>query len=289
MIMIFMGLIVLLVLPREIQITHVYNLVFKAEYPFSMELFFRNLTEFFQHLQSQKGFGFTRTGVPIVEEVSKLLGRSLLIIIPCFVLSIIFGLCLGVVQFFYHEKFVGKLLSFLSWSFSSIPDFFLYMGVQYLFIKLIQAGFPRFSLYGQDHWYSFILPLVSLMLFPLIYIAKYITSSLVYEATQDYVRTSYAKGLVKRQVLLHMLKNGLPGLLNQTQVVMVYILTSLPIIEKLSSYRGAGLELLNSILRNDDALALAFMIPFVLIMFMTIVTVQILKQRIIPQMGSEHL
>lgn len=285
--MILLGFISLLLLPREIEITHVHFNVFTADYPFRMELYKREFKEFFQYVKTEKGFGNTNTGVPIVKEVQNLLGRSLKIIIPSFVISMVVGTILGTLQFYYREKVFGKLSSIVSWIFSSVPDFFLYIALQYLLIKLMNAGMSRFSLYGHDHWYSFIIPLIAITLFPLIHIAKFISMSLANEMSQEYVRTSYAKGLVNIQVLLGMLKNCLSGLINQSQVVMVYILTSLPIIEKLSSYRGAGYQLLQSILNNEDIRALAYMIPFLLIMFAILLLVESVKHWLLPHIGGE--
>lgn len=286
--LILIGFISFLLLPREIEITHVHFNVFTAEYPFSLDLYKENIRNFIQYLKTEKGFGETNTGVPIVQEVQTLLGRSILIIIPSVLISMVLGTFLGALQFYYREKFFGKLLSFFSWIFSSIPDFFLFIALQYLLIKLMNAGMSRFSLYGQDHWYSFIIPLTAITAFPLVHIVKFIAVSLENEMSQEYVRTSFAKGLVSIQVLLRMLKNCLKGLFNQTQVVMVYILTSLPIIEKLSSYRGAGYQLLQSILGNEDIRALAYMIPFLFIMFAILLLVETVKHWLLPQIGGER-
>jgi oligopeptide transport system permease protein len=285
---IFIGFILLLLLPREMEITHVRSMVFTAEYPFSFELYKERIQQFIQYLQSEKGLGTTKTGVPVVQEVQKLLGRSVIIIIPCFLLSMVFGTVFGTLQFYYREKTFGKFASIMSWLFSSIPDFFLFIALQYILIKLIKLGLPHFSLYGNDHWYNFIIPLIALSLFPMVHIAKFISISLVNEVSQEYVRTSYAKGLTSPHVLLHLLRNCLSGLMNQTQVIMVYILTSLPIIEKLSSYRGAGYELLQSILGNEDIRALAYMIPFLFIMFATILLSSAVKYLILPRKGGEN-
>lgn len=285
--LILIGFIFLLLLPRELEITHVHGLVYTANYPFSFELYKQRIHDFFHYLQSEKGLGETKTGVPVLEEAKRLLSRDLIIIIPCFIFSIIIGTFFGIVQFYFREKIFGKLLSMISWMCSSIPDFFLFIAIQYVLIKLMKSGFPHFHLYGNEHWYSFMIPLIALTLFPMIHISKYISLSLENENSQEYVRTSYAKGLSRLQVLLHMLQNCMNGLLNQSQVVMVYILTSLPIIEKLSSYRGAGYQLLQSILENEDNTALAYMIPFLFIMLFTILTAQIFKHLLLPPNGGE--
>lgn len=286
-VLIVVGFILLLLLPREMSVTHHGGLVFTAEYPFTLELFRENIVAFIQHFQTEKGFGLNRYGVPIVEEVQKFLKRDLYIIIPAFLLSIIFGILLGIVQFYFRNRFFGRVQSFFSWIFSSIPDFFFFIAVQYLLIKLFHLGFPRFSLYGNDHWYNFFVPMIALTIFPLIHMTKYTAAALENEVGQDYLRTARAKGLQTISVLKHMLKNCLYSLFNQIQFIMLYILSSLPIIEKLSSYQGAGYHLLGSILAHDDVSALAYMLPFLAFMFVTVLFSKMVRFWTVPQRSGE--
>ena len=286
-VLILLGFALLLLLPREIKITHLYDRVFEAEYPFTIDLFKQNISSFIDHIRTAKGLGTIKTGMKVSEHTILVFNRSIKIIFSCFIASIAGGVVIGSLLFRFKEKGVGKILNVLNWLFSSIPDFFMYIAFQYMLIKLIVAGMPDFNLYGNENWYSFIFPAVALMLFPTAFVAKYIASSLTYESKQDYVRTSIAKGMSELHILLHMLRNSAAGLLHQTQLVMLYILTSLPIIEKLSNYRGAGYYLLESILTNQDAQALALMIPFLFLMTVVITLVKILKPKLIPVHGGE--
>lgn len=281
--LITVGFILILLLPREMVVTPHGGFVFTADFPFTLDLFKERIQAFVEHFQAENGFGENRQGVPIVDDVQKLLVRSLYIIIPSFFLSVLFGTVLGIVHFYFREKRLGKIQSFISWVFSSIPDFFLYIGIQYLLIKLIKAGLPQFNLYGHDQWYSFILPLVAVTIFPLIHMTKFTATTLENEVGQDYLRTARAKGLTRTTVLKHMFWNCWSSLINQTQFIMLYILTSLPIIEKLSSYQGAGYHLLSSIFGNEDPRALALMLPFLLLMFMTVIVSKVAKYWLVPQ------
>jgi oligopeptide transport system permease protein len=282
-----LGFALLLLLPREIKIIPKGLSSFIAEYPFNLELIKSNIHHFINYIKEEKGLGHIRTGMKVSDSTILLFNRSLTIILPSFFVSIAAGLLLGAAQYRFREKFLGKILSFINWIFSAIPDFFLYIAIQYLLIKLIKAGFPNLDLYGNENWYSFILPMLALSLFPTVHIAKFLSFSLQNESTQDYIRTSYSKGMREWKVLLHMLKNSAAGLLHQTQIVMLYILTSLPIIEKLSNFRGAGYQLLESILDNQDNQALGLIIPFLLLMSAVIMVSQVIKSKLSPVKGRE--
>ncbi|WP_409304044.1 ABC transporter permease subunit [Peribacillus sp. SCS-155] len=282
-ILILLGFILILLLPREMKVTVVSPFATKAEFPFSFELYQAKMTAFIDYIQTEKGFG-ERRGEPISKELQRLLPRSLMIIIPAFVCSMVFGVLFGVLQFLSRNSILGKFQASVSWLFSSIPDFFLYIVIQLILIKQMnRGGLPHMHIYGHDYWYSFIFPCLAITIFPLLHMAKFTASALQSQASEEYIRTAYAKGLGSSQVLRHMLWNCWPGLLNQTQVIMLYILSSLPIIEKLSSYKGAGYVLLESIQGHDDIRALAYMLPFLCLMFLTILSSQIVKHRLLPQ------
>lgn len=284
---IIIAFIFLLLLPREMEIDHHGGLVFTASYPFTFDLFKENVQTFINHFITENGFGDNRLGVPITEEVQKYVKRDLVIIIPAFTISIILGTIIGIIQFFFREKWFGRIQAFFSWIFSSVPDFFFFIAIQYFLIKLFNSGLPRFSLYGNDHWYNFIIPMIAITIFPLLHMAKYTASSLENEVGQDYLRTARAKGLKTLRVLQHMIRNCLHSLFAQTQFIMLYILSSLPIIEKLSSYQGAGYHLLGSIEANEAPRALAYILPYLLLMFITIIFSKIVSKRIGPSKSGD--
>ncbi|MEQ2526816.1 ABC transporter permease subunit [Bacillaceae bacterium CLA-AA-H227] len=280
--LIVVGFIFILLLPREMEITHHGGLVFTADFPFTFDLFKEKVQDFIHHFQTEKGFGENKMGVPILEELQTFLQRDLHIIIPAFFLAILFGMILGIIQFYFREKWVGKIQAFLSWIFSSIPDFFFYIGLQYILIKLVANGYLQMNLFGNDDWYSFLLPMIAVTIFPMLFMMKFTTTSLENEVGQDYLRTARSKGLQRVLILKHMLWNCWPSILNQAQFVMLYILSSLPIIEKLSSYQGAGYHLLDSIFKNEDVRSLAFMLPYLVFMFATVVLSKLVKHWLVP-------
>ncbi|RTR31819.1 ABC transporter permease subunit [Robertmurraya yapensis] len=280
--LIVVGFIFILLLPREMEITHHGGLVFTADFPFTFDLFKEKVQDFIHHFQTEKGFGENKMGVPILEELQTFLQRDLHIIIPAFFLAIFFGMILGIIQFYFREKWVGRIQAFLSWIFSSIPDFFFYIGLQYILIKLVANGYLQMNLFGNDDWYSFILPMIAVTIFPMLFMMKFTSTSLENEVGQDYLRTARSKGLQRLFILKHMLWNCWPSILNQAQFVMLYILSSLPIIEKLSSYQGAGYHLLDSIFKNEDVRSLAFMLPYLVFMFATVVLSKLVKHWLVP-------
>jgi oligopeptide transport system permease protein len=283
------SFLLILLLPREPVIHQPSAFHIEMDYPFSAEAYKNKIQSFFQFIQKENGFGESRTGRKVSEETILYMKRSLGIILPAFFISMAAGILAGIAKFSLRLRMRGKIQEALSWLFSSVPDFFLYMSLQYILIKLIQLGFPQITLYGHEHWYSFLLPMISLTLFPFIHMVNFTAAAMDKESGEDYIRTAYSKGLGKKRIYLHILFNCAGTLLNQAQFIMLYILSSLPIVEKLSGYEGAGNNLLKSILNYNDVSSFALMLPFLVLMFLTILASQSAKYLFMPKRsgGSE--
>ncbi|RPF51073.1 ABC transporter permease [Aquisalibacillus elongatus] len=281
--LILIGFILLLLLPREREIEMLGPMQFEADYPFTLELYQESIQDFVSYVKVEKGFGETTGGNSIWSESQRFLNRSLKIIIPAFILSMVVGILIGMLQIHWRNRKKGKVIAFFSWLFAAIPDFFLFISIQYLLIVLMRNGLPQFSIFGDEHWYNFIIPLVALMIFPIAHLVKFTVVSMENEMGQDYVRTAFSKGMTRLEAIKHMFWNSFGPLMNQSQMVMLYILSSLPIIEKVSNYNGAGYQLLESILANEEMRALALMIPFLFIMFIVVLTTQVLKHQFVPK------
>lgn len=280
---IFIGIILLftllLLLPRDLAVEHTSGIQFDAHYPFTFELYKDNVTAFAKHFYAEKGFGKTPAGTPLTEHVQRYVKRSLKIILPTLLVTMIIGTISGIFLFLLRHRIIGRLTSFLSAAFASIPDFFLFICIQYLLILAMHHGLPKFELFTSDHWYSFIVPMISLTIFPFFHIVRMTMTAMENEANKNYVRTAQAKGMERIRVIGHIFWNVLPTIINQSQMIMLYILSSLPIIEKLANYHGAGYQLLDSILDHENVYALLYFLPLLLLMYITVIVTQFVQGR----------
>ncbi|WP_217587573.1 ABC transporter permease subunit [Lentibacillus saliphilus] len=281
--LVIVGFVLLLLLPKNVDVQQEGALSFSADYPFTFDLYKRNIEQFIGHLWTEKGFGETRSGVPLTEHGERYLKRSMKVIVAAFGLSMVLGSLLGVWFFFLRDKWLGKLFSSLGWALASIPDFFLFIICQYGLILLMQKGFPEFNLFSSDDWYSFIIPSLALTIYPLFHMIKMTLVTMDHESSQEYVRTVLSKGMTRSRTTVHIFWNALSTILNQSHMVLLYILSSLPIIEKLSNYNGAGYQLLESILDDEVIWAFMFFLPFLAMMFIVMVLVELARIWLLPR------
>src|SRR5690625_4486198 len=133
-ILVIVIFILILLLPKNMEIQMVGDLRFEANYPFTIQLYKQNFNEFIDHFQTEKGFGTTPGGEPLIKHMQRFLLRSLKIIAGAFILSMGLGTVLGVLLFHVRNKKRGRIFSFISWMLASVPDFFLFITMQYIII-----------------------------------------------------------------------------------------------------------------------------------------------------------
>ena len=105
--------------------------------------------------------------------------------------SSILGVILGIISAVRRGKTADNSILVLTLVFISLPSFFLGL----LLLLLFALKLRWFPVYGSDTWRHFVLPVLSLGLVELGYIARTTRSSLLDVISQDYIRTSRQRGL----------------------------------------------------------------------------------------------
>ncbi|WP_106495466.1 ABC transporter permease subunit [Lentibacillus sp. Marseille-P4043] len=278
----------IILLPREPVVMSEGTFHMETVFPFGWEGYIANIQHFFTDLIANGGFGAVKTGIPVMEAAGTYLGRSLEIILPAFFISVLFGIIIGVANFVNYHRKRGIALRVVNWLCTAVPDFFIVVGLQFFIILLIRWGFPSFSLFSDDKWYSFILPMLVVAIYPTMYLANLTQQALLQQEDHDYVRTARSKGTSSfRVVSFHMLWNSWPTILTHVQTVMLYVLSSLPIIELLTGYRGAAYYLLQSIQNYDTNMTVVLLFAFMLLILASVWFSQIVKYAVMNAQAEE--
>lgn len=124
----------------------------------------------------------------------------------------------------------------------ALPDFCLVLLGQVLTIwtykhfdiRLWTVGVPG----GDRHW---MLPILALSIAPLGYAARLTAAALDDIMKEDYIRTARAKGIAEVRVIFgHAFRNALPRVLNGAPAIINVTLSSLVVVELLTSWPGLG-------------------------------------------------
>lgn len=188
--------------------------------------------------------------------------------------ALLLGLTLGSIAALRSGKFADRAIIFLTTLFVAVPSFILATLLMLVFclqLKLV----PVFTIDNP----SYVLPIISLALYPMSYITRLTKSSMLDVLGQDYIRTAKAKGVKDFYVIAkHALKNALIPVITYIGPLTAYILTGSMVVETVFTIGGLGTKFVQGITNRDYTLIMGCTIFLsVLMVIMTLISDLIYK------------
>lgn len=183
------------------------------------------------------------TGFPVS---AKLGGLAVLV-------AVIVGIPLGCISALNRGKWLDNLIIVFATTGIAIPSFITATLLMYYFgVKL--EWLPTTGLDSAKHY---ILPVISLALYPAAYICRLMRSSVLDVLGQDYMTTARAKGLPQYiRLFKHALRNAILPVVTYLGPLIAGILCGSFIVEKLFTIPGLGSEFIRSITNRDYPLVM---------------------------------
>lgn len=223
-------------------------------------------------LRGDLGFSFSLQR-PVSDALMDALPETLTLMSVGIAMAFVLGIAVAVAQVKNSGKAVDRILNGISLTFYSVPDFWfaLLMLVAFAFwIPLFPIGgsvsatmYDYLSPLGRagDRLKHLVLPSITLALlyFPLI--ARHQRAALLDTLPSDYVVTARAKGVSESRVIRHhALRNALLPIVTLLGIAFPALLTGAVFVEKVFSWPGMGLLIVNSIGSRDYPLLTAAVI-----------------------------
>jgi peptide/nickel transport system permease protein len=190
-----------------------------------------------------------RTDRPVLDMILERYPATIKLAVASMLVAIGIALPLGVLAGTHKNGLIDNASSFVALLGISLPTFVI--GPFLVYIFAVQLGWfrPGGSLYPED----IILPAVTLGAALSAILTRMIRSSVIEELGEDYVRTARAKGLSERTVVYkHVLKNGLIPVVTILGLQLGVLLAGSIITEKIFSWQGLGLLLLEDGIAKRD-------------------------------------
>jgi peptide/nickel transport system permease protein len=210
---------------------------------------------------------------PVAAVLRDALPNTLLLMTIGLVSGFLLGIAVAITQVRNLGKKTDKMLGGISITFFSVPDFWLALLVLVAlgyWIPIFPLGgavnvvdYDSFGLWARawDRVKHLILPSLTLALlyFPLI--ARHQRAALIDTLPSDYVTTARAKGVSESAVIRkHALRNALLPIVTLLGVAFPALLTGAVFVEKVFSWPGMGLRIIESIGSRDYPLLTASVI-----------------------------
>ena len=289
---VFLCVILFVLFPREPSIDFSGKaMTVEYSYHFNLKEYATNVGAFLKDVYENKSLGGTKfASLSAEDEIAKFFPRSLKIILIGFILSVVFGIIKGILDYRWTNTKKSFLGSGATWFLSGVPDFFIIICLSYFLLLYV----PDFSIMGTEAWWKFIAPSILVSIAPMLYVARITSVSLLTQDREPYIQVAFAKGFTKNKVLLnHMMRSCLITVSSHLQSIMVFVLSNLLVVEYLLGYQGAAYRLFSAIGytnfippgggADERGLIIGICISFLILVMVAHMISQVLKMRLDPK------
>lgn len=185
---------------------------------------------------------------PVTEIIMKASKNSFTLRIWSFFVSIIFGTTIGIVASLRPHSRLSRFLMASTVLGYAVPGFVVAILMIFVFcykLKLLPSM-------GMGTTKNLILPVVTLSAHSIATTARYVRTNFIDVLTQDYIRTAWAKGVGKRDVILkHAFKNILIPLVTVIGMLAINVVTGSLFIESVFAWPGMGRRMIMAVMNKD--------------------------------------
>ena len=240
---------------------------------------------------------YQKQGKTVASVLKETLPNTVVLALSAIVIALILGLFLGILAMIYHRTFWDRLILFISTLGMSIPSFLSAILFSWLFGYLLheytQLNMTG-SLYEIDdfgegrriQWGNLILPAMVLGIRPVAVITQLTRTSLLDVYSQEYIKTAFAKGLSKRQVLFrHALKNALNPVITSLSGYFASMLAGAVFVEYIFGWKGLGKEIVTALNFLDIPVLMGSVLTIAFLFILINIFVDLIYTLIDPQVN----
>lgn len=193
------------------------------------------------------GPSITQRGLKVIDIIMEGFKMSAMLGLIAALSAIVIGVVLGSIAAIFRNKFIDRIIMVLTTAFVAMPSFI----VGTLLMMLLCVIFKVFPANGTTTS-GLVLPVITLMLYPMSYITRLTRSSMLDVLGQDYIRTARAKGVPGGKVIFkHALKNACIPVITYAGPMIAFIITGSLVVEQIFAVPGIGRKFIVSIINRD--------------------------------------
>ncbi|CAH1648503.1 MAG: ABC transporter permease [Chelatococcus sp.] len=195
-------------------------------------------------------------GQPVLETVIERSPISISLAIYSLVLTILFGISIGMVAAMRHNRILDQIAMVIALLGVSVPNFWLGLVMIVLFSVqlgwLPTGGYIPFTEDPLGWLRSATMPAIAMALMQIGLLARLTRSTMLEILGQDYIRTARAKGLRETTIIVrHAMANVLMPIVTVIGMILSVLLSGSVIVETIFAVPGIGALLGNAILARD--------------------------------------
>jgi len=191
-----------------------------------------------------------RSGGPVTSAIAETAPRTLQLAILTLIVSVPVGCGLGVLAAVRRGRVMDILSSIIAVIGVSMPVYWIGL----LLVIVFAVNLQILPVAGNRSFWSFVLPVATLSLYSIGFIARQTRSAMLEVLRQDYVRTARAKGAgALRVIMFHAFRNALLPIITIIGIQFGNLLGGAILTEVVFAWPGLGRLLVDSITARDFA------------------------------------
>jgi peptide/nickel transport system permease protein len=229
------------------------------------------------------------TNRPVSDELFSALGNTLMLAVPAAMLGFGLGVLLGALAAFNRGTALDKLFSATAITGVSLPHYWVGIVLVAVFAVILNvlpaqgmgaSGIPT----SWEQIQHLILPVVTLSLIPMGVVSRLVRANVLEILSQEFVGALDAKGLLRRRVLYHVMKNAAPSAMALMGLQLGYLLAGSILVETVFNWPGSGGLMNLAIFRRDIPVLSATILVLATIFVAINILVDVLQALIDPRM-----
>jgi len=233
-----------------------------------------------------------QTSRPVLEEVMRALGNTIVISSGSIVVAFVLAILLGVLAAYRVGSLTDRFATMISILGVSIPNYWL--GIVFVIVFAVELawlpatgmgprGSEHFNIFDPNQLRYAVLPLLTMALVPLGIITRNTRATVADVLSQDFIEMLRAKGLPPLAVLRHAVRNALPQILAVMGLQFGYLIGGSILIETIFNWPGTGFLLGQAILARDIPVLQGTILVLALAFVVTNLVVDILQMLADPR------
>ena len=194
------------------------------------------------------GVSYKKVGMTVNELIRTEAPYTMKLGLIAFAISLIMGIAIGIgMAVTKRESVRGGLMMFTVLGIS-VPNYVLAL----LLMLICGMTLKLVPVVGLSTWKHYILPVITLAVYPIAQISRLVKSSFTEAMGQDYVTMARAKGISKWRIMtVHVLKNALIPVVTMSGPMIAFLLTGSFVVENIFTIPGIGREFVNAVNNRD--------------------------------------
>lgn len=196
---------------------------------------------------------------PVASEVLRAFQNTIVVALIAVVVAFLASLVLGVIAATRQGGLVDRFVTAIAVFGISVPTFWLAVVLVIVFAVNLNwlpatgmgSGSDSFNYFDWDDFRFALMPIIALALPPLGIMTRTTRSALSEILNQDFILTLRAKGLSEFAIIMHAVRNIMPGAVAMLGLQLGYLIGGSVLVETVFTWPGTGFLLNKAILTRD--------------------------------------